>query len=165
MACMASGIHQGATAPADWEHDSIVGGGPWHYHSVPCIDGVVDKVTPRLADADQHIFTPSDFERSGVAVEIKLSRKFDFLPNNPRTRAGVVHYQGDHDNQIMEAERPGDHVQVCLRSFPTPSIDPTTGRIQCNPDKDPRGWRFRVYDYRQHAAYYGSESEHYCGGA
>jgi hypothetical protein len=150
---------------AKMQHDSIVGGGPWHYHSVPCVDGVVKLVGPRLSSAGQTHYTHADFVQSGVSVEVKLIRKTSFILNVPRTLAGVTHYQDDYDNNLMEAERVGDKVQVCLMSFPTPTVDPTSGAVQCDPDQDGRGWQFRIYDYRKHAAYYGSETEHTCGGA
>jgi hypothetical protein len=149
---------------AKTEHDSIVGGGPWHFHSVPCVDGVVKVVAPRLSSAGQTTFSHADFVQSGVSVEIRLMRPTSFIMNLPRTVAGVTHYQDDHDNNLMESERAGDKVQVCLMSFPTPTVD-TSGAVQCDPDKDGRGWQFRIYDYRKHAAYYGSETEHACGGA
>ncbi len=145
---------------ASEEHDLVVRGGAWRYRSVPCVDGSVQQVSPRLGDARTQNFTHRDYELSGVAVSIRLARPTAFVLNVSRTHAGVTHYQGEADNDLMEAERPGDRVQVCLLSFPTPRANE-----RCNPDKDPRGWEFRVYDYRQHAAYFGSETEHYCGGA
>jgi hypothetical protein len=154
-----------SASDAKMQHDSIVRGGPWHYHSVPCVDGVVKLVGPRLANEGQTHFTHADFVQSGVTVEVKLNRTTSFILNVPRTSAGVTHYQDDYDNSLMEGERVGDKVQVCLMSFPTPTVDPTSGAVQCDPDQDGRGWQFRIYDYRHHAAFYGSETEHSCGGA
>ena len=68
-------------------------------------------------------------------------------------------------NDVMQAERPGDRVQLCLAGFPLPRVDPSTHRVECNPDSDARGFTFRVYDYRRHAAYIGMNAEHDCGGA
>jgi hypothetical protein len=65
----------------------------------------------------------------------------------------------------MRTERVGDAVQICLTGFPLPRVDPKTHQVLCNPDADARGFEFRVYDYRQHAAYIGINSEHGCGGA
>jgi hypothetical protein len=58
-------------------------------------------------------------------------------------------------NKLMESEQKGDRVQVCLASFPTPSRDPQTGAVVCDPNIDPRGMTYRVYDYKRHAAYMG----------
>jgi hypothetical protein len=55
-------------------------------------------------------------------------------------------------------QKVGDKVQVCL--IETPSRDQS-----CNPDKDPRGRVYRVYNYRLKATYSGWNSNHGCGGA
>jgi hypothetical protein len=61
-------------------------------------------------------------------------------------------------NPVMNQQRVGDKVQVCLLSAPTKS------RF-CNPDKDSRGRIYRIYDYRLKAAYVGTNGNHLCGGA
>jgi hypothetical protein len=61
-------------------------------------------------------------------------------------------------NPIAAAERAGDEVQLCLIAVPEPTI-------ACDPLTDPRGRTYRVYDYRQHAAYSDTNSNHACGGA
>ena len=129
--------------------------GAWHYRSIPCVDTTVWLVEPRLTTYGQKTFTTRDFEQSGVDVEFNT-----FLGSDPANhmRAAITHYQNTAGNDIMMSERPGDRVQVCFLSRPGPTVS-------CNPDKDPRGRMFRVYDYRQHAQYAGMNSEHFCGGA
>jgi len=70
----------------------------------------------------------------------------------------VTHYEFDDGNGLMMEERPGDKVQLCFLSGPLPNAT-------CNPDKDPRGRTYRVYDYKRHAAYDGWNDGHGCGGA
>ncbi len=152
-------------AAAREEHDAVTGGGAWRFKSVPCVDGIVSGVTPRLGREGQTRFTAQDYRTSGVVVRVRLLRPTAFVAGVPLTTAGVTHYQETEDNDIMAAERPGDRVQVCLMSFPTPTYDAARRQYICDPDRDGRGWTFRIYDYRQHAAYYGSNTEHYCGGA
>jgi hypothetical protein len=141
-------------------------GGAWHYQSIPCANATVTEVTPRLRSSmTQTVFTPQDYDQSGVQVGFRLSQPWRYLGNLTTSRLYVVHYQGTSGNDIMRSERAGDSVQLCLTGFPLPRIDPTTQRVICNPDKDGRGFEFRVYDYRLHAAYIGPNSEHSCGGA
>ncbi|MDQ2680090.1 MAG: hypothetical protein M3Y21_03585 [Candidatus Eremiobacteraeota bacterium] len=130
--------------------------GAWHFRSIPCADSAVIAVTPRLQNEGQKFFTAQDFEQSGVQVSFKTKLGID--PAYPNGHAGVTHYQGTPGNGIMIAERPGDRVQVCFLGAPAPTLS-------CDPDKDPRGRLYRVYDYRQHASYDGFNSEHICGGA
>ena len=92
---------------------------------------------------------------SGVSVTFKTT-----LGSDPALAAApvtVTHYQGSPENKTMQAERAGDKVQVCLVSVPAPTQ-------YCDPDKDPRGRIYRVYDYRQKTQYSGG-SQHGCGGA
>ena len=103
--------------------------------------------------------------RSGVAVEYKLPTAPKFLNGQPFPTARVVHYDSDLGNTLMESERAGDRVQVCLFSFPTPTHDLETGKTVCDPNEDPRGLEYRVYDYKRRAAYMGPDTEHSCGGA
>jgi hypothetical protein len=140
-------------------------GGAWHFKSIPCAEGTVTDVTPRLRSLNQTVFTAQDFEQSGVAVSIRFAAPWRYLAELRTTSARVVHYQGTPGNALMQSERAGDRVQVCLVSFPVPRVDPSTKRTLCDPDRDPRGFEFRVYDYRQHAAYIGPDSQHMCGGA
>jgi hypothetical protein len=155
-----------STASGDRElHDEVVAGGPWHFKTVPCVDGIVDDVGPRLAHPGQRAFTAQDYQQSGVMVHVTLARPTAFLPATTRRDAGVVHYQGELDNDVMARERRGDRVQVCLMAFPTPSYDTATKRFICNPDRDTRGWTFRIYDYRRRVAFFGPDTEHACGGA
>lgn len=56
--------------------------------------------------------------------------------------------------KVVELERAGDKVQVCLVAVPK----------NCPPG-DERGKVYRVFDYRQKAAYEMGDSQHVCGGA
>lgn|GEM_PF-939935 len=129
--------------------------GVWHYKSIPCIDTTVVAVTPRLGSLGQTKFSAADFQQTGVSVTFKTTLGSD--PALPPSRVAVTHYQGDADNKFMIAERPGDKVQVCWVSTPAPSES-------CDPDKDPRGRNYRIWDYRQQKQYSGG-SQHGCGGA
>ena len=139
-------------------------GGAWHAgKNVPCAEGVVTSVHSRLVEpgeAGGH----QTFE-SGVVVEFKLPTAPKFLNDQPSPAATVVHYDDDRTNPLMESEKAGDRVQVCLVAFPTPTHDPKTGKVICDPNVDPRGLIYRVYDYKHHAAYTGPDSQHGCGGA
>ena len=130
--------------------------GSWHYRSIPCVDSTVIHVAPRLQLVGQTVFTAQDYEQSGVQVEFATRLGVD--PAFPSGHASVTHYQRTAGNDVMMAERAGDKVQVCFLGYPAPT---TT----CDPDKDPRGRTYRVYDYRQRASYVGWNSEHDCGGA
>ncbi|MGV0023736.1 hypothetical protein [Phormidesmis priestleyi] len=59
---------------------------------------------------------------------------------------------------VLAKQKVGDRVQVCLVGYPTKDQS-------CNPDRDPRGRYYRVYNYRQKAAYQGTNGNHLCGGA
>jgi len=59
---------------------------------------------------------------------------------------------------VAAQEQPGDRVQVCF-------LGRIEGTGQCHPATDGRGRIYRVYDYRQHAAYTAMNSQHLCGGA
>jgi hypothetical protein len=149
--------------PAQEEEAMTLAGGAWHPGKfVPCADGTVTDVEPRLEEPG--VSGPARFE-SGVATYVKLPTAPKFLNGQPFPTASVVHYDGDPTNKLMESERKGDRVQVCLVSFPTPSRDLQTGAVVCDPNADPRGMTYRVYDYKRHAAYMGPDSEHGCGGA
>ncbi len=124
-----------------------------------------DQRDARLGTAGQTTFTAGDFERSGVSVSIALPSKPRFLMNREFPSAGVLHYQDSAGNALMQRVRRGDSVQVCLVSFPVPTRDPKNGAVICDPDRDPRGYVFRVYSYRLQSAFLGPNSEHSCGGA
>jgi hypothetical protein len=129
---------------------------------LPCREGTVAFVGPRLGGPH---FSHQDFVSTGVGVEISVRGGFEFFPGVKLPDARVVHYQGEAGNAIMERQRAGDRVQVCAAGFPLPSSDPKTGTVICDPDRDPRGFVFRVYNYRLRAAYMGPNSQHQCGGA
>ena len=150
-------------SPAEEEERMSLAGGAWHPGKfVPCAEGVVTNVQPRL---DEGNVPAAERFASGVSVEMRIPTAPKFLNGQPFPFARVVHYDRDLGNAVMEAEHPGDRVQVCLFSFPTPSYDLSSGKIVCDPNEDPRGMMFRVYDYKRHAAYLGPTTEHGCGGA
>ena len=61
-------------------------------------------------------------------------------------------------NSVMDLQKVGDRVQVCLISIPDEDGS-------CDLKKDPRGRVYRVYNYRLKDAYSGSNANHSCGGA
>lgn len=131
--------------------------GPWtSTRAVPCVDTTVTDVGPRLTQAGQTTFTAQDYQSSGVEVEYATTLGSD--PKLPPAHVVVIHYEEAANNAVMQRERRGDRVQVCFLGGPQRSQ-------YCNPDTDPRERQYRVYDYRQHAAYSGMNSEHGCGGA
>ena len=151
-----------AMTAAEEQERMTLAGGAWHAGKfVPCASGFVTSVQPRL---DETSVSGPRFG-SGVAVEFKLPTAPKFLNGQPFATARVVHYDAELGNKVMESEVPGDKVQVCLFSFPTPTYDIQTGKTICDPNEDPRGIEFRVYDYKRHAAYLGPDAEHSCGGA
>jgi hypothetical protein len=123
----------------------------------------VTAVHPRLGTANQTRFTHQDFVQTGVVVEYALPAGTTFLPRMRQNGAAVVHYQDEPDNALMESQRLGDRVQVCLLS--RPRYDAGQRKFVCDPDADPRGWQYRVYARRLRAAYTGPDSQHACGGA
>lgn len=145
-------------------HDYVVSGGPWSGLSVPCVKATVSEVAPRLTGGQGSSYTKADFA-SGVQVSFKVPRGYKFINIPHLIGAAVVHYQNEPENGLMMSEKPGDVVQVCLMDYPSPQYDAKEKRSICNPDIDARGYDFRVYDYKRHRAYYGSNTEHGCGGA
>jgi hypothetical protein len=130
--------------------------GPWHYKSIPCVDTTVITVTSRLVGGNQTTFTQADFQSSGVIVT--FATNLGLAAAFPKNRVNVTHYQDTPGNALMASEKPGDRVQVCFLGYPSPEK-------YCNPDQDDRGRSYWVYDYKRHAAYDGTNSEHDCGGA
>jgi hypothetical protein len=150
-------------AQADDELHESLAGGAWHPGTyVACADGVVTAVHARLDEPDAG-GKPSF--GSGVVVEMRLPSAPKFFNGYAFHSAAVVHYDHEPSNALMQSETPGSRVQVCLAGFPTPAHDPDTGKVICDPNEDPRGFVFRVYDYRRRAAFMGPDSQHGCGGA
>ncbi len=150
----------GAARADDEDQAEMLAGGAWTAGPfVPCADGIVGWVGPRLDEPKPYRFD------SGVQVVVRLGTAPRWLNNQRFQEARVVHYQDSPGNEVMTHERHGDRVQVCLVSFPTPRHDPKTGAVLCDPNVDPRGLMFRVYDYQRKAAYVGPDSQHSCGGA
>jgi hypothetical protein len=130
--------------------------GAWHYRSIACADTTVTEVTPRLGSENQKTFTRQDFVQTGVIV--RFASRLGVDPLTPTANASVTHYQDLPGNTIMMTERVGDRVQLCFLGAPAPTVS-------CDPDSDPRGRFYRVYEYRRHTAYAGENEEHSCGGA
>jgi hypothetical protein len=141
-------------SPAFGQSDSYTPG-VWHFRSIPCVDTTVTSVAPRLLSLGQKTFSAKDFQMTGVSVTFATTLGSD--PALPPMRVTVTHYQDNSENKIMQAEHIGDKVQVCFLGPPAPTVG-------CDPDKDPRGRTYRIYDYRQRAQYSGG-SQHGCGGA
>jgi hypothetical protein len=141
--------------PALAQQEDAYKAGPWHYRSISCVDTTVISVTPRLGNPGQTKFSAQDFLLTGVSVTFKTTLGSD--PALPPSQVTVTHYQGSTDNKTMQAEHPGDKVQVCLVGVPPPTD-------YCDPDNVPRGRIYRVYVYRQKKQYAGG-SQHGCGGA
>ena len=59
------------------------------------------------------------------------------------------------DVLVVQNQRPGDKVRVCLVEVP----------VDCPPGDDKRGWKYSVYDYNQNETYVMYNSQHTCGGA
>ena len=131
----------------------LISGGAWHYKSFRCADTVVTYVGYRLVDASNNM----PMRDSGSVVVFASGIGYEGLHarSGASYHAAVTKYETD---PIMAGERVGDRVQVCHIGTPVPSD-------RCNPDVDTRGREYRVYDYRQHAAYEGISTEHTCGGA
>jgi len=139
---------------------------PWPAKRLPCTDATVKVVQPRLGGTDKPATYPkSDFDESGVEVIFTVPAGYRFFNSAYPIFASVTHYQGEKQNDVMASEKPGDKVQICLVGMPVPEYDAQSKAWICNPDDDARGYTFRVYDYKRHAAYVGMDFEHGCGGA
>jgi hypothetical protein len=150
----------GAARADDEDQAEMLAGGAWTRGPlVPCADGVVGFIGPRLEEPKPYRFD------SGVQVVVRLPSTPRWLNNQKFVDARVVHYQDSPGNDLLAHEKTGDRVQVCLVSFPTPRHDPKSGGVLCDPNVDPRGITFRIYDYARKAAYVGPDSQHSCGGA
>jgi len=152
-----------ASAAVAWADGPEYLPGPWHFRAVTCVDTKVTAVVPRLLETGQHPpYASEAFARSGVVVT--FASGLGMQPVFPKAFASIVHYQGDVANDVMAAEKPGDRVQLCFLGGPAPTVG-ASQPIGCNPDTDPRGRQFRVWDYAQRKQYVGYNSEHLCGGA
>ncbi len=98
-----------------------------------CSDTTVQSISSRLADGDGR---PIPNMGSQIVFANGIS---------------VVDYETP---KVVERERTGDKVQVCLVAVPK----------NCPPG-DERGKVYRVFDYGQKAAYEMGDSQHVCGGA
>jgi hypothetical protein len=141
--------------------------GPLHYRT--CVDTTITKVQPR-----KYISGPNGAQvlplsnygfvqfatrlgEEGVTALGYDRKGATYVPVRLHPYASVL-FGDSPDAEVAAAERAGDRVQVCLLALPEPTQS-------CNPETDPRGRHYRVWDYRQHAAYIGVSGEHECGGA
>jgi hypothetical protein len=124
------------------------------------------------AIADDSVEQPAQPYQCEDSVITKMGYYFDKQPDSGiyvmfKSKLGVTKFKEQTaqivdrsiaPTSLMAKQKVGDKVQVCLLS--TPPKDRA-----CNPDKDPRGRYYRVYNYRQQAAYTGTNGNHLCGGA
>lgn len=141
--------------------------GPLHYKT--CVDTTVVQVHPRkfIREPNGSQFLPlsnygyvefaTRLGEESVTAEryVEKANGYDVVHYHPNAS---IEFGDSPDAEVAAAERTGDRVQVCLLTMPAPSQS-------CNPDIDPRGRVYRVWDYRQRAAYSGASGEHACGGA
>jgi hypothetical protein len=109
-----------------------------------CEDSVITKVGNYFEDDPTSGFYALFASKLGVE-------------NFSDSRAAVVDRSAGQDS-VMAKQRVGDKVQVCLINTPEAGYG-------CNPNKDPRGRVYRVFNYRLRGAYSGWNSNHGCGGA
>lgn len=119
--------------------------------------------------------TPSIKATPEQCEESVITKKGYYFENQPdsgsyavfKSRLGVTQFKDqtagvvDRNaarNSVLANQRIGDRVRVCLIGYPTKDQ-------YCNPDQDPRGRYYRVYNYRQKAEYSGTNGNHLCGGA
>jgi len=94
----------------------------------------------------------------------KLTDRFGQPINGPNANGMVVVFAnkvslvGYSVSAVVLRERLGDRVQLCY-------LGHVEGADVCHPATDDRGRLFRVYDYRLHAAWSATNSQHMCGGA
>jgi len=136
---------------------------PMHVdESVHCIETTVTKVSYYFAGQPASGIFVAFAANLGVArfpkAHASVADRQSYIADYQRGWVPSAALSGGAPNPVMMQERVGDHVQVCLVSVPIPQ-----GR--CDPDTDPRGRVYRVYDYRQHAAYVEMNDGHGCGGA
>jgi hypothetical protein len=149
----------------DSEDPAMLDARPWPTKRLPCTDATIRVVQPRLGGSDTpRTYPKAEFE-SGVEVIFALPKGYRFFNSVYAVFPSVTHYQDQPQNDLMMSGRPGDRVQICLVGMPVPEYSATSNGWICNPDTDGRGYSFRVYDYKRHAAYVGTDFEHGCGGA
>ena len=70
----------------------------------------------------------------------------------------TIKHLPEFGNSVQRYAKIGDKIQACLLAIPARSET-------CNPDVDPRGRLYYIYDYRLKGAWLESQGHHYCGGA
>jgi hypothetical protein len=129
----------------------------------------VSAAFPGIADEVREADIPYQCEDSVVT---KTGYYFEKQPDSGsyavfQSRLGVTQFKEETaaivdrnapKNSVLAQQKVGDRVQVCLIGYPTKDQS-------CNPDRDPRGRYYRAYNYRQKAAYQGTNGNHLCGGA
>ena len=127
---------------------------------------------PCLARADDPLERNPQPYRCEESVITKVGTYFENDPTSGffavfQSKLGVESFSDAHaavvdrsadSNSALAKQKVGDKVQVCLIGAPPKDQ-------YCNPDKDPRGRFFRVYNYRLKVAYAGTNANHLCGGA
>ena len=112
--------------------------GPAFVQPVRCVDTTFVKLTDRFGGA---------IHGSGAGAN-----GMDVVFGN---KVSLVSYSV---SAVAVLEHPGDRVQLCY-------LGHVEGAQECHPATDDRGRLYRVYDYRLHAAWSATNSEHSCGGA
>jgi hypothetical protein len=124
-------------------------------NSLACVETTVVSVRARQYSRDMNgkrVLTTAGF---GMVTFASYLGEENVLRDRPHATVTIAEQPGA---DVAAAERPEDRVRLCLLSMPV-----RQGR--CDPEYDPRGREYRVWDYRQHAAYVGSTGGHDCGGA
>jgi hypothetical protein len=132
----------------------------------------LSPLTAAYADPPQNVESNAQPYRCTDSVVTRKGYYFEDQPDSGvyvefDTNLGVETFKGEKARvvdrsapagSIMDQQKIGDKVQVCLTSSPT-------AEPYCNPQKDPRGRFYRIFNYRQTSAYSGTNSNHLCGGA
>jgi hypothetical protein len=124
-------------------------------NSIACVETTVISVRTRQYSRDMNgklVLTTAGF---GMVTFASYLGEENVVRDRPHA---IVTFADEPGAGVANAERAGDRVRLCLLSMPV-----RQGR--CDPAYDPRGREYRVWDYRQHAAYVGSTAGHDCGGA
>lgn len=126
--------------------------GPWT--SGDCVVTKIVDIGPRL---DVPHATPAQLreaiDHTGIHIDYATHRW-----DSRHWDAASVLYQGEPALSVATKQHVGDAVQLCFISRPEKTE-------YCNPDQDPRGIVFRIYNYRLKSEFQAPNSQHSCGGA
>jgi hypothetical protein len=134
--------------------------------------GLIPFLATARADQPQNVEENAQPYRCADAVVTRKGYYFEDQPDSGvyvefATNVGVETFKGEKARvvdrsatagSLLDQQKVGDKVQVCL--IGSPPADES-----CNPQKDPRGRVYRVFNYRQKSAYSGTNANHLCGGA